>query len=87
MRNRYFCSSLDAAADWDTVRAHAYCVVEGVGERIPVQILSGDERAQVLAQRKALGYDYLHLLWKSGLQSDVRVRNRSFEQSDDDLAP
>jgi uncharacterized protein YfaS (alpha-2-macroglobulin family) len=81
-----FLLKLDAPADWDTVRTHAYCAVEGLAERIPVEVLSGAARVSVLAQRKALGYDYLHLLWKSGMESDVRVRDRSLEQSDDEIA-
>ena len=77
-----FLLKLDAAATPESIRAHAYCVVEGVGERIPVDLLLGPQRDEVLKQRKALGYDYLRLLWKNGEVADVRVRNRAMEQQD-----
>jgi hypothetical protein len=80
--DQVFILKLDAPATADSVRANAYCVIEGVAERIPVEVLTGADRTKILAQRKALGYDYLQLFWKNGATSDVRVRNRSMENSD-----
>jgi hypothetical protein len=74
---------LDAPATEASVEAHAYCAVDGIVERIPLRVLSGPERQAVLAQRRALGYDYLRLLFKNGLILRTRVRNRSMEQRDD----
>jgi alpha-2-macroglobulin len=81
-----FLLRLDAPATTASVERSAYCAIEGVVERIPVQVLSGEERQRILAQRQALGYDYLQLLWKSGAVSDVRVRNRSLEKRDELIA-
>ncbi|HVY24208.1 MAG TPA: MG2 domain-containing protein [Steroidobacteraceae bacterium] len=80
--NQVFVLKLDAPATVESVKTNAYCSIEGVAERIPVEILGGSERAAVLSQRKLMGYDYLRLFWKNGAESDVRVRNRNMEQDD-----
>lgn len=84
--DQIFLLRLDAPADPTTISEHAHCVVDGVGEKIPVEVLTGDARDQVLAQRAALGYAYYQLLWKSGRQSDARVRDRSLEIAESQIA-
>ena len=81
--DQVFLLRLDAPATTASIEKSAYCAIEGVVERIPVQVLAGEEREKILAERKALGYDYLQLLWKSAVVSDVRVRNRSLEEQDE----
>jgi uncharacterized protein YfaS (alpha-2-macroglobulin family) len=78
-----FLLRLDAPATPQSIDTHAYCSVDGLAEQIPLEVLTGKERQTILDQRKALGYDYMELLWKSGLVSDVRVRNRSLEKRDE----
>lgn len=78
-----FLLRLNAPATPESIRAHASCLVEGVAERIGVDVLQGTARAAVLKERAALGYDYFRLLWKDGQQSQARVRNRAFEQAED----
>jgi len=80
--NQIFLLRLDAAATTASIEAHAYCAIEGIAERIPLEVLAGQERQAVLEQRKALGYDYLRLLFKNGVVADVRTRNRALEQAD-----
>ncbi len=80
--DQVFILRLDAPAAAASVAAHAWCAIDGVAERIPVQVLAGAPRAQILAERRALGYDYFRLLWKDGAESDVRVRNRSLESQE-----
>ena len=79
-QDQIFLLRLDAAATPESIQAHAYCAIDGVVERIPVDVLTGSARAAVLAQRKLIGYDYLQLLWKNGAVSDLRARNRSMER-------
>ncbi len=59
--DQVFVLALDAPAAPDTVAQHAACAVENVGERIPVNVLAGRDREQLLAQRRRLGYQYLQL--------------------------
>lgn len=77
-----FLLKLDAPAPAASIAAHAYCVVDGIGERIPVAVLEGERRAQFLKNRAAIGYDYYWLLWQSGDTDGMTVRSRTFEQQD-----
>jgi hypothetical protein len=81
--DQVFLLLLDAPATQASIEAHAYCAIDGITERVALQVLSGQERQQILEQRRALGYDYLELLWKSGARSDVRVRDRAMQQRDE----
>ena len=78
-----FLLRLDAPATPETVRANAYCVVDGISERVPIELVSGDARRTLLEQRKQLGYAYYELLWKSGDTTQARVRDRSLEQAEE----
>lgn len=64
--NQIFLLRLDAPVTQDSIEAHAYCAVDGIVERIPVQVLTGQPREAVLAQRRALGYEYAQLLVNGG---------------------
>jgi uncharacterized protein YfaS (alpha-2-macroglobulin family) len=81
--DQIFLLKLDAPAAIDTVRKHAHFIIEGISEQIPIEILAGDARKAVLAQRKELGYAYYEILWKRGQTSHVRVRDRKLETAED----
>ncbi|HEU4624187.1 MAG TPA: MG2 domain-containing protein [Steroidobacteraceae bacterium] len=83
--DQVFLLKSDAPPTIQSVLQNAYCVIEGIAERIPVEVLTGDARRAVLDQRKQLGYAYFALLWKSGAVSDVRVRDRSLERAEDTI--
>ena len=76
-----FLLRLDAPAAQASIEANAYCAVDGIVERVPVEVLTGAARQAVLDQRRALGYDYLRLLFKHGEMFDIRARNRAMERS------
>jgi len=77
-----FLLKLDAPADPASVREHARCIVEGIGEQIPLEVIEGEERAAVLRERQSLGYWYYRLLWKSGAESRLRVRDQSLDTAE-----
>ena len=54
-------------------------------ERVPVRVLEGDERNAILDQRRELGYSYYQILWKDGVRSNGRVRDRSLEDAEAQL--
>ncbi len=65
--DQVFVLALDAPAAVSSIVEHAACAVDNVAERIPVDVLAGDAREQVLAQRRRLGYRYRQLFdWRSG---------------------
>ncbi len=60
--NQVFFLGLDAPADPKSVSANTYCAVEGIEERIPVVVLSGEEREKAFVDLRTLGYRYNSLL-------------------------
>ena len=50
--NQIFLLGLSAEANAESIAAQASCEVAGVGERLPVRLLSGEERARLLAARR-----------------------------------
>lgn len=81
--NQAFLLALDAPAADDSVRAHAYCVVSGLEEKIPLQLITGEERKKLLAQREQLGYEYYRILWKNGSESVAQAKNRSPQKAEE----
>jgi len=81
-----FLLRLDAPANPQSVEANAHCVVEGIEERIGVDVLTGDERAAVLKERRSLGYQYFQLLWKNGQVTYTRLRGEELDQAEENIA-
>ncbi|MBY0411812.1 MAG: alpha-2-macroglobulin, partial [Burkholderiaceae bacterium] len=46
---QFFVLQLNGAATADSVQSNVWCVADGVGERIPVRLIEGAQRTQVLA--------------------------------------
>ena len=59
--NQVFLLGLDAPATLASIKQHARCAIEGVGEQVPVNVLTGAEREAVLAQIRKSGYRYRRL--------------------------
>ncbi len=53
--DQHFLLMLNGAADEASVQAQTHCEVEGIGERVPVQIVSGALREKLLKQRGLQG--------------------------------
>ena len=80
-----FLLKLDAPATVDSVQQRAHCAVQGLSEEIPVEVLTGSTRQEILKTRRATGYQYFRLLWKNGLTSDIRVRDRAMEREESSI--
>ena len=84
--DQVFVLALDAPADPASVETHAYCAVEGVGERIPLKVLRGAERAAVLKEQRRIGYSYYSLLFPdSGYEVDFRVKNHALDKAEEQI--
>jgi uncharacterized protein YfaS (alpha-2-macroglobulin family) len=81
--DQVFLLKLDAPATTETIETNAHCVIEGITEQVPVQVLRGEARDAILKARADLGYDYFRLLWKDGEETHARVRNRTMENAED----
>ncbi len=80
-----FVLGLDTPADPESVRAHAQCQVDGMADLMSVEVITGAERDEILAQKRLLGYSYYRLLWKSGRESMAMVSDDSFKRAEDEL--
>ncbi|MFT3719684.1 alpha-2-macroglobulin family protein [Pseudorhodoferax sp.] len=49
--DQFFVLRLNGPASTDSVRASVWCAVEGIGERVPVRLVEGAERAALLQAR------------------------------------
>ncbi len=83
--DQIFILALDAAPDAASVLAHASCTIANLAERVPLDILTGAEREAVLAQRRALGYQYFSILWKSGRQSIEKLKSDDLQLAEQQL--
>ncbi len=61
-----FLLGLDAPASRQTIQEHAFCEVDGVGERVAVRVIEGDERRQILSQRNDFLNQYFRQLTRFG---------------------
>ena len=77
-----FLLALDGPADPKSIWEHAYCEVNGLGERIGLEILEGDAREDILRQRRALGYDYNYLLSPDDPESADRLQGEALKQAE-----
>ncbi|MGH8535835.1 MAG: alpha-2-macroglobulin family protein [Gammaproteobacteria bacterium] len=84
--NQIFVLALDAEARPVSIVQHAHCQVKGISERIGVDVLGGDTRREVLAQRRLMGYQYFRLLWKIGGETTVAVKDEALDRSESQLA-
>jgi hypothetical protein len=76
-----FLLALDAHADLASVRANAYCTVDGVGERLPLTILEGVERARILAEQKNRAQILYEVLTKRGRRDLVGVKDQRLKDA------
>ncbi len=79
--NQIFLLGLDAVADSASVRDHAYCSVDGLGERVPLQIIAGKERQQVLAEQKGRANNLFLVLSKRARLGLLAVKNKRLDDA------
>ncbi len=80
-----FLLSLNGEVDAASVAKNAWCEVEGLNERIGVELVQGEERQRVLDQRRRLGYQYFWVLWKGlGLVTEHRVQDEKLLKQAED---
>lgn len=77
--NQIFILGLDAPATTASITGHAYCAVNGVGEKIPLEIIAGDLRKTILNQQRKNTYAYYRILWKDGAQTIAGVPDETLE--------
>ena len=74
--DQVFLLGLDAPADLASVRQHAYCRMSGLGERVPLQLLGGKEREQILAQEKGKASHFFRVVAKRARVGMLAVKDK-----------
>jgi len=69
--NQVFLLAPDGEVAPESVATHVHCEIASTAEQIGVDVLEGEAREQVLAQRRQLGYGYRRLLWEDGGQGEI----------------
>lgn len=82
--NQAIILGLDAPAKRALIERHAYCAVAGVGERIPLRVIAGEERRRVLEARRSFVEQYAHALFKSGGRAWLAILRLPDSGSDED---
>jgi uncharacterized protein YfaS (alpha-2-macroglobulin family) len=79
--NQVFLLGLDAVADIASVREHAYCGINGLGERVPLQIVEGKERERILAEQKGQAKDFFLVLTKRARLGLLAVKDKRLDDA------
>ena len=79
--DQVFLLGLDAVADIASVREHAYCSINGLGERVPLQIIEGKERERILAEQKGEAKDFFLVLTKRARLGLLAVKDKRLDEA------
>ena len=64
--NQIFILGLDAPATTESIQKFAYCMADGISERIPVQVITGKLRTSILGWRESFMTQYYQAVFKRG---------------------
>lgn len=64
--NQMFVLGLDAPATTESIQKFAYCMADGISERIPVQVITGKLRTSILGWRESFMTRYYQAVFKRG---------------------
>lgn len=76
-----FLLGLDAPADISSVRERASCSIEGVGERIPLNIIEGSKREEILTQQSGRARNFFDVLTKRGRHGFLAVKDKRLQNA------
>ncbi|MEN3113218.1 alpha-2-macroglobulin [Uliginosibacterium paludis] len=76
-----FLLGLDAMADPASVRERAYCKVAGVGERVPLELIEGDERNRILTEQEGRAQNVFQVITKRGRSGLLAVKDDRFRNA------
>jgi alpha-2-macroglobulin len=76
-----FLLGLDAPANLASIKAHASCSIEGLGERISLKLIEGAERERILAEQSGQARHFFEVLTKRGQQGLLSVKDKRLQQT------
>jgi uncharacterized protein YfaS (alpha-2-macroglobulin family) len=84
--NQAFILALDTPATPESVAANVYCAIDGIAERVGVDVLQGEPRDKLLAESRRLGYGYRRLLSEAGAESGEGTAEEALQRAEAELA-
>ena len=79
--DQVFLLGLDAVADLASVRENAYCSTNALGERVPLQLIEGKEREQILAEQKGKASNFFMVLTKRARLGLLAVKDKRLDEA------
>ncbi|GBG13602.1 uncharacterized protein NMK_1153 [Novimethylophilus kurashikiensis] len=76
-----FLLGLDAPADIASVKQHASCIIEGIGERISLEIIEGGKREKILAEQANEARNLFEVLTKRGGHGYLAVKDKRLQNA------
>jgi alpha-2-macroglobulin len=79
--SQVFLLGLDAPVTEDSVKQHAACSIQGVGELFPLKLITGQAREQILREQKDRASQLFSVLFKNAQQGVLSVKDRRLQQA------
>lgn len=79
--SQVFLLGLDAPVNEDSVKQHAACSIQGVGELFPLKLITGQAREQILREQKDRASQLFSVLFKNAQQGLLPVKDRRLQQA------
>lgn len=79
--SQVFLLGLDAPVTEDSVKQHAACSIQGVGELFPLKLITGKVREQILREQKDRASQLFSVLFKNAQQGLLSVKDRRLQQA------
>lgn len=76
-----FLLGLDAPATVASIKENASCNIEGIGERIPLELIEGSEREKVLAEQAGKAGNLFEVLTKRGRHGFLTVKDKRLQDA------
>lgn len=76
-----FLLGLDAVADIKSVREHVSCAVEGIGERLPFEVIEGETRDNILVEEQDKAHQVFEVLGKRGKRGILVVKDKRLKDA------
>lgn len=79
--SQVFLLGLDAPVNEDSIKQHAACSIQGVGELFPLKLITGQAREQILREQKDRASQLFLVLFKNAQQGLLSVKDRRMQQA------
>lgn len=76
-----FLLGLDAPVNLESVKQHAACSINGVGDRIPLRIIEGSQREKILAEQASRASNFFLVITKKAKQGIVEVKDNRLKNA------